>query len=44
MIRAKSFDTRPLGPWIVTRDELDPDCPIETRLNGTVCRRRARRS
>lgn len=34
--RGKSFDTFcPLGPWIVTRDELDPDhCDIALRLNG----------
>ncbi|MBL8880660.1 MAG: fumarylacetoacetate hydrolase family protein [Phycisphaerales bacterium] len=34
--RGKSFDTFcPLGPWIVTRDSLDPDaCPISTRVNG----------
>ncbi|MBI5865643.1 MAG: fumarylacetoacetate hydrolase family protein [Planctomycetes bacterium] len=34
--RAKGFDTFcPLGPWIVTRDELDPDrCPVRSRLNG----------
>jgi len=34
--RGKSFDTFcPLGPWIVTRDELDPsDLPIKCVLNG----------
>jgi len=34
--RAKGFDTFcPLGPWIVTPDELDPnDCLIRSRLNG----------
>jgi 2-keto-4-pentenoate hydratase/2-oxohepta-3-ene-1,7-dioic acid hydratase in catechol pathway len=34
--RAKSFDTFcPLGPWIVTADELDPDrCAIRSRVNG----------
>lgn len=34
--RGKSFDTFcPLGPWIVTRDNLDPDrCTIRTRVNG----------
>jgi 2-keto-4-pentenoate hydratase/2-oxohepta-3-ene-1,7-dioic acid hydratase in catechol pathway len=35
----KSFDTfAPLGPWLVTPDELaDPgNLPIELRLNGTV--------
>lgn len=36
--RAKGFDTFcPLGPWIVTRDELDPSrCAIRSRLNGVV--------
>ena len=36
--RAKSFDTFcPLGPWLVTADELDPDnCPIRSRLNGSI--------
>ena len=36
--RAKSFDTFcPLGPWLVTADELDPDrCRIRSRLNGQV--------
>lgn len=36
--RAKSFDTFcPLGPWIVTADELDPDrCAIAARLNGRL--------
>lgn len=34
--RAKGFDTFcPLGPWIVTPDELDPDaCDVRSRLNG----------
>lgn len=34
--RAKGFDTFcPVGPWIVTPDEIDPDaCPIRSRLNG----------
>lgn len=34
----KGFDTFcPLGPWLVTADELDPDnCAIRSRLNGTV--------
>ena len=34
--RAKGFDTFcPLGPWIVTADELDPsDLRIVTRVNG----------
>jgi 2-keto-4-pentenoate hydratase/2-oxohepta-3-ene-1,7-dioic acid hydratase in catechol pathway len=34
--RAKGFDTFcPLGPWIVTREALDPDhCVIRSRLNG----------
>jgi len=34
--RAKGFDTFcPLGPWIVTRDELDPAAlSIRSRLNG----------
>ena len=36
--RAKGFDTFcPLGPWLVTADELNPDdCPIRSRLNGRV--------
>lgn len=36
--RGKSFDTFcPLGPWIVTRDAIDPDhCSISTRVNGEV--------
>lgn len=36
--RAKGFDTFcPLGPWIVTADELDPDnCSVRSRLNGEV--------
>jgi 2-keto-4-pentenoate hydratase/2-oxohepta-3-ene-1,7-dioic acid hydratase in catechol pathway len=36
--RAKGFDTFcPLGPWLVTPDELDPDhCHICSRLNGQV--------
>lgn len=36
--RAKSFDTFcPLGPWLVTPDELDPDrCAIRSRLNGRL--------
>jgi 2-keto-4-pentenoate hydratase/2-oxohepta-3-ene-1,7-dioic acid hydratase in catechol pathway len=36
--RAKSFDTFcPLGPWIVTPDELDPDrCAIRSRVNGRI--------
>jgi 2-keto-4-pentenoate hydratase/2-oxohepta-3-ene-1,7-dioic acid hydratase in catechol pathway len=36
--RAKSFDTFcPVGPWIVTPDELLPEeCPIRSRLNGKV--------
>jgi 2-keto-4-pentenoate hydratase/2-oxohepta-3-ene-1,7-dioic acid hydratase in catechol pathway len=36
--RAKGFDTFcPLGPWLVTADELDPDaCAIRSRLNGRV--------
>ncbi len=35
--RAKGFDTFcPLGPWLVTADELDPgNCAISSRLNGT---------
>lgn len=34
--RAKGFDTFcPLGPWLVTRDALNPDrCAIRSRLNG----------
>ena len=36
--RAKGFDTFcPLGPWIVTPDELDGDaCAIRSRLDGQV--------
>jgi 2-keto-4-pentenoate hydratase/2-oxohepta-3-ene-1,7-dioic acid hydratase in catechol pathway len=36
--RGKGFDTFcPLGPWLVTADELDPDqCGIRSRLNGRV--------
>lgn len=36
--RAKGFDTFcPLGPWIVTRDALDPDnCSVQSRLNGQI--------
>lgn len=36
--RAKGFDTFcPLGPWLVTPDELDPDnCGIRSRLNGEI--------
>ncbi len=36
--RAKGFDTFcPLGPWLVTRDEVDPDnCGIRSRLNGQL--------
>jgi len=36
--RAKSFDTFcPLGPWIVTADEVDPQqCVIRSRLNGRL--------
>jgi 2-keto-4-pentenoate hydratase/2-oxohepta-3-ene-1,7-dioic acid hydratase in catechol pathway len=36
--RAKGFDTFcPLGPWLVTADELDPDnCGIRSRLNGQL--------
>lgn len=36
--RGKSFDSFcPLGPWIVTADEINPDDrPIESRLNGRV--------
>jgi 2-keto-4-pentenoate hydratase/2-oxohepta-3-ene-1,7-dioic acid hydratase in catechol pathway len=36
--RAKGFDTFcPLGPWIVTPDELDADdCVIRSRLNGKI--------
>lgn len=36
--RAKGFDTFcPLGPWIVTPDEIDPDnCTVRSRLNGQV--------
>ena len=36
--RAKGFDTFcPLGPWLVTRDEMDPqNVAVRSRLNGTV--------
>lgn len=36
--RAKGFDTFcPLGPWLVTPDEIDPDrLAIRSRLNGRV--------
>jgi len=36
--RAKGFDTFcPLGPWLVTADELNPDAlSIRSRLNGRV--------
>lgn len=37
--RSKSFDTfAPMGPWIVTRDEIpDPHClRIRTRVNGEI--------
>lgn len=36
--RAKGFDTFcPLGPWLVTADEFDPDgCRVRSRLNGAV--------
>jgi 2-keto-4-pentenoate hydratase/2-oxohepta-3-ene-1,7-dioic acid hydratase in catechol pathway len=36
--RAKGFDTFcPLGPWLVTPDELDPDnCTLRSRLNGRI--------
>ncbi|MHC4092166.1 MAG: fumarylacetoacetate hydrolase family protein [Planctomycetota bacterium] len=36
--RAKGFNTFcPLGPWLVTPDELDPDnCGIRSRLNGEL--------
>ncbi len=36
--RAKGFDTFcPLGPWIVTPDEFDPNnCRLRTRVNGEV--------
>lgn len=36
--RAKSFDSFcPLGPWLVTADELDPQvCGVRSRLNGRV--------
>jgi 2-keto-4-pentenoate hydratase/2-oxohepta-3-ene-1,7-dioic acid hydratase in catechol pathway len=36
--RGKSFDTFcPLGPWIVTRDEIDPsNLAVKTLLNGEV--------
>jgi len=36
--RAKGFDTFcPLGPWLVTADELNPGaCAIRSRLNGRV--------
>ncbi|TMC75881.1 MAG: fumarylacetoacetate hydrolase family protein [Chloroflexi bacterium] len=36
--KGKNFDTHlPLGPWIVTADELDPgDLAIRTRVNGVT--------
>ena len=36
--KGKNFDTHlPLGPWIVTADELDPsDLAIRSRVNGVV--------
>lgn len=36
--RAKGFDTFcPIGPWMVTPDEINPDaCAIRSRLNGEV--------
>ncbi len=36
--RAKGFDTFcPLGPWLVTADEINPeDCGVRSRLNGEV--------
>ncbi|MFQ5807633.1 MAG: fumarylacetoacetate hydrolase family protein [Phycisphaerae bacterium] len=36
--RGKGFDTFcPLGPWLVTPDEIDPDhCGIRSRLNGRI--------
>lgn len=36
--RAKGFDTFcPLGPWLVTPDELDPNnCALRSRLNGRI--------
>jgi len=36
--RAKGFDTFcPLGPWLVTADELDADrCAVRSRLNGQL--------
>lgn len=36
--RAKGFDTFcPVGPWLVTPDEIDPDrCALRSRLNGRV--------
>jgi len=36
--KGKNFDTHlPLGPWIVTADELDPSAlRIQTRVNGVV--------
>ena len=35
--RAKSFDTFcPLGPWIETQLNKPDNCPIRSRLNGTV--------
>jgi 2-keto-4-pentenoate hydratase/2-oxohepta-3-ene-1,7-dioic acid hydratase in catechol pathway len=37
-LKGKSIDaTMPMGPWIVTPDELDiPETRLELRLNGTV--------
>lgn len=36
-VRAKGFDTSaPLGPWIVTTDEVSPPFRVRLRLNGEV--------
>ncbi len=40
-VRAKGFDTAcPVGPWVVTPDELEFPLTLETRVNG-VLRQRA---
>ncbi|HDN19494.1 MAG TPA: FAA hydrolase family protein, partial [Candidatus Acetothermia bacterium] len=39
-VRAKGFDTScPLGPWIVTQDELSFPLTIETYVNGKLKQR-----
>ncbi len=39
-VRAKGFDTScPLGPWVVSPDELEFPLVVETRLNGELRQR-----